>query len=410
MFLSKLMPVNEVISKLNDNQVIMDKEEVDIKDSYMRVLAEDVKSFYNSPPFDKSAMDGYAVIAENTFGASNNVHKTLKVIDQIGAGDFSDKEIHDGEAILIATGAPIPKGANAVIMTEYTSCDGNTLTIHSQVTPGENISPKAEDIKEGEIILKANTLIRPQEMGLIASAGYNKIQVYKKPRVKLIVTGNELVEPSKNVDTRSKIINSNQYTISSMVLSTGAEVDIVHGNDDFEEVKELIDNASKEYDLVITTGGTAISKGDVVVDAVEELGEILYHGVAMRPGKPAGAGVVNNTVVFTLSGQPVAAMGQFDAFVRTYLFRMQGIDYHFNIVKRESMLKIPSTLGRTDFIRTYSDNTHAKHILNRGSGIIRSMVEANSYIIIDENNEGIEKGDVVDVVLFNSMNLEGLFY
>ena len=146
----------------------------------------------------------------------------------------------------------------------------------------------------------------------------------------------------------------------------------------------------------------------MVLDAVDELGEILYHGVAMRPGKPAGAGVVNNTVVFTLSGQPVAAMSQFDVFVRTYLYRMEGLDYNFDIVKRESMLKIPSTLGRTDFIRTYSDHFHAKHVLNRGSGIIRSMVEANSYIIIDENNEGVEKGDMVDVVLFNTMNIEGL--
>ena len=408
MFLSKLMPLNEAVSKLNDNQIIMDKETINIKDSYMRVLAEDIKSYYNSPPFDKSAMDGYAVIAENTFGASNNVHKTLKVIDHIGAGDYSDKEIHDGEAILIATGAPIPKGANAVIMSEYTSCDGDELSIHSQVTPGENISPKAEDIKEGQIVLKSNTLIRPQEIGLIASAGYNEIQVYKKPRVKIIVTGNELVEPSRDVDTKSKIINSNQYTISSMVESTGALVDVIHVYDVYDDVKEAIDNATKNYDLVITTGGTAISKGDVVLDAVDELGEILYHGVAMRPGKPAGAGVVNNTVVFTLSGQPVAAMSQFDVFVRTYLYRMEGLDYNFDIVKRESMLKIPSTLGRTDFIRTYSDHFHAKHVLNRGSGIIRSMVEANSYIIIDENNEGVEKGDMVDVVLFNTLNIEGL--
>ena len=407
MFLSKLTSLNDATRRLNNNQTVVDTELINIKDSYMRVLAEDIKSFHNSPPFDKSVMDGYAIIAENTFGASNNVHKNLKIIDRIGAGDFSDKEIHNGEAILIATGAPIPKGANAVIMAEFTSSEGDVLTIHSQVTPGENISPIAEDIEEGQLVLEKNTLIRPQEMGLIASAGFNEIEVYKKPRVKLIVTGSELVDPSPDVDTRSKIINSNQYTISAMIKSSGASVDLIHLSDDYETVRDEIDKASKEYDLVITTGGTAISKGDVVVDAVNEIGEILYHGVAMRPGKPAGAGLVNGTVVFTLSGQPVAAMAQFDIFTRTYLFRMQGLDYNFNIVKRKSMLKIPSTLGRVDFIRTYSDNTASRHILNRGSGIIRSMVEANSYIIIDENTEGINKGDMVDVVLFDSINWNG---
>lgn len=407
MFLSKLTSLNDAILKLNNYQIIMDTEKINIKDSYMRVLAEDIKSFHNSPPFDKSAMDGYAVIAEDTFGASNNLHKNLKIIDKIGAGDFSDKEIHNGEAILIATGAPIPKGANGVIMAEFTSSDEDTLTIHSQITPGENISLMAEDIKEGQLVLEKNTLIRPQEMGLIASAGFKEIEVYKKPKVKLIVTGSELVEPSSEVDTRSKIINSNQYTIAAMIKSSGADVDVIHLSDDYNAVKEHINQASKDYDLVITTGGTAISKGDVVVDAVDEIGELLFHGVAMRPGKPVGVGIVNDTIVFTLSGQPVAAMAQFDIFARIYLFRMQGLDYKFNIVKRKSMLKIPSTLGRVDFIRTYSDNTNARHILNRGSGIIRSMVEANSYIIIDENNEGINKGDMVDVVLFDSINWNG---
>ena len=405
MFLSKLMPLNEAVSKLNDNQKFTDTEKISIDEAYMRVLAEDIKSFHNSPPFDKSAMDGYALIAENTFGASNNVHKDFKIIDKIGAGDFSNKTVHDGEAISISTGAPIPDGANAVIMVEYTSSNGDTLTIHSQVTPGENVSPKAEDISKGDIVLKSNTLIRPQELGLIASAGYNEVEVFKKPNIKVIITGNELVEPSKELESKSKIINSNKYTIAALVKSAGANVTVSHAHDNFDEVKEAIDSASKEYDVVITTGGTAVSDGDVVLDAVEDLGEILFHGVAMRPGKPAGAGIVNDTPIFTLSGQPVAAMSQFDIFARTYIMKMQGLkDYEFNIVKRKSQLKIPSTLGRTDFIRTNADNIHARHILNRGSGIIRSMVEANSYIIIDENNEGIEKGDSVDLVFFDSMN------
>ena len=403
MFLSKLDSLKNTIKLIDDNQKTTDIEEISISEAHKRVLAEDIMAFHDSPPFDKSAMDGFAVIAENTFGASQSAPKSLKIIDAIGAGEFSDKKVGENEAIVIATGAPVPEGANAVLMKEFTTTDGDDLTIYSQVTPGENVGPKAEDIKKGEKILSKNTFIRYQEMGLIASAGYNKVKVFKKPKVKLIITGNELVEPTKYEIDKAKIINSNQYTIKSMIEDSGAVCNIGHAGDTFEEVKEAIEEASKEYDVIMTTGGTAISKGDVVLDVVDDLGEVLVHGVAIRPGKPFGAGLINDKIIFTFSGQPVAAMSQFDMFARKYLFEMQGRSFDFNVVKRQSMLKIPSQLGRTDFIRAVSDDEFARHVLNRGSGIIRSMVEANSYIIIDENDEGYQKDDIIDVVFFDSL-------
>ena len=403
MFLSKLESLQNAIKMVSDNKRLTDIEEIPIHDAHKRVLAEDIIAFHDSPPFDKSAMDGFAVIAENTFGASQSMPKEFKIIDAIGAGDFTEKTVGEGEAIVIATGAPIPKGANAVIMKEYTTTDGDDLTIYSQVTPGENVSPKSEDIEKGQKILDKNTFIRYQELGLIASAGYDTVKVFKKPKVKVIITGNELVEPTKEEIDKAKIINSNQFTIKAMIEDSGAIADIGRAGDSFDEVKEAILKASEEFDVIMTTGGTAISKGDVVLDVVADIGEILFHGVAMRPGKPAGAGLVNGKMIFTLSGQPVAAMSQFDVFARKYLFEMQGRSFDFKTVKRESQLKVPSQLGRTDFIRAVSDEQHAKHVLNRGSGIIRSMVEANSYIIIDENDEGYQKNDIVDVVFFDSL-------
>ena len=403
MFLSKLDSLNNALKLINDNQKLTDIEEISIAEAHKRVLAEDIISYHDPPPFDKSAMDGFALIGEDTFGASQSVPKNFKIIDAIGAGDFSDKTVGSNEAVVIATGAPIPDGANAVLMKEYTTSEGDNLTIFSQVTPGENVSPKSEDIKKGQKILDKNTFIRYQELGLIASAGYDKVKVFKKPMVKLIITGNELVEPTKNEIDKAKIINSNKYTIKSMIEDSGAICEITHAGDTFDEVKSAMLQASKDYDVIITTGGTAISKGDVVLDVVDDIGEVLFHGVAIRPGKPIGAGVVGGKMVFTLSGQPVAAMSQFDIFTRKYLFEMQGRSFDFNIVKRVSKLKIPSQLGRTDFIRAFSDEDYAKHVLNRGSGIIRSMVEANSYIIIDENDEGYQKDDLVDVVFFNSL-------
>ena len=403
MFLSKLDSLNNALKLINDNQKLTDIEEISIAEAHKRVLAEDIISYHDSPPFDKSAMDGFALIGEDTFGASQSAPKDFKIIDAIGAGDFSDKTVGSNEAVVIATGAPIPDGANAVLMKEYTTSEGDNLTIFSQVTPGENVSPKSEDIEKGQKILDKNTFIRYQELGLIASAGYDKVKVFKKPMVKLIITGNELVEPTKNEIDKAKIINSNKYTIKSMIEDSGAICEITHAGDTFDEVKSAMLQASKDYDVIITTGGTAISKGDVVLDVVDDIGEVLFHGVAIRPGKPIGAGVVGGKMVFTLSGQPVAAMSQFDIFTRKYLFEMQGRSFDFKIVKRVSKLKIPSQLGRTDFIRAFSDEDYAKHVLNRGSGIIRSMVEANSYIIIGENDEGYQKDDLVDVVFFNSL-------
>lgn len=403
MFLSKLDSLSGALKLIDENQKLMDTEEVPLTEAHKRVLAEDIIAYHNSPPFDKSAMDGFALKGENTFGASQSNPKTLKIVDAIGAGDFCDKTIHEGEAIVIATGAPVPEGADAVLMKEYTTTDGDELTIYSQVTPGENVSPKAEDIKKGSQILSKNTFIRYQEMGLIASAGYDTVKVYKKPKIKLIITGNELVEPTKEEIDKAKIINSNYFTIKSMIEDAGAIASISHAGDTFEEVREEVLKASEEYDVIMTTGGTAISKGDVVLDVVDDLGDILFHGVAIRPGKPIGAGIINGKMIFTFSGQPVAAMSQFDIFARKYLFKMQGRDFDFHIVKKEAKLKIPSQLGRTDFIRAFTDDDYARHILNRGSGIIRSMVEANSYIIINENDEGYQKGDIVDVVFFDSL-------
>ena len=403
MFLSKLDSISNALKLISDNQKLTEVEEIPIAEAHKRVLSEDIISFHDSPPFDKSAMDGFAVIAKDTFGASQSNPKTLKIIDSIGAGDFSDKSLTNEKAILIATGAPIPKGANAVLMKEFTTKNRDELTIYSQVTPGENVSPKSEDIKKGEKILSKNTFIRYQEMGLIASAGYDSVVVFKKPKVKLIVTGNELVDPTKEEIDKAKIINSNKYTIKAMAEDSGAIIQTNYVGDSFKEVKEAILDASNDYDVIITTGGTAISEGDVVLDVVDDIGEILFHGVSIRPGKPIGAGIVNEKMIFTFSGQPVAAMSQFDIFARKYLFEMQGRHFDFHITKRQSQLKIPSSLGRTDFVRAVSDDNYAKHVLNRGSGIIRSMVEANSYIIIDENDEGYQKGDIVDVIFFDSL-------
>ncbi|MDR3291969.1 MAG: molybdopterin molybdotransferase MoeA, partial [Methanobrevibacter sp.] len=404
MFLSELIGIEDAFKIIRNNQKVKEYETISLEDAYLRVLGEDIYSYHDSPPFDKSAMDGYALIAKDTFSASNNNPITITIIDEIRAGDFSEKEVHDCEGIKISTGAPIPKGADGVLMEEFTIANGNNLEIYSQVTPMENIAPKGEDIKKDDKILDKAILLKPSTIGLIASAGYDKVKVYKKPKIKLITTGDELVEPSKTLE-KAHIINSNKYIISNMIKSLGCIVEIDYCKDNKDEVKIAILKASKECDIILTTGGTAISKGDVVVDAVELIGEILFHGVAIRPGKPFAFGKVNETPIFMLSGNPSAAMTQFDIFIRKYIFEIQGLKYNPSILKRISKVKIPSNLGRTDYIKVSSDDKHVNYSLNKGSGIIHSMVAGNSYLIIDGNNEGIKKGDIADIIFFKAMEL-----
>ncbi|MDI9618661.1 gephyrin-like molybdotransferase Glp [Methanothermobacter sp.] len=404
MFLSELIPVRDAFRILDENQRSTDTETLDLLYAHKRVLAEDLKARFDSPPFDRSAMDGYAVRAEDTFGSSPENPSRFTVIDSIGAGDVSDVDVGRGEAVKIATGAPIPSGADAVVMEEYTVSSGPEISVVRPVFPGENVAPAGEDFRAGDTVLSKGTLLRPAEIAMAASAGYSQLRVYKRPSVKVIITGNELMEPSADLEP-GKIPNSNLYTLKALVESAGGEAEVIHAPDDMDIIVDEIRGAVKEHDMIITTGGTAVSRGDVVVDAVDSLGDVLFHGVAIRPGKPVAFGIVEGKPVFMLSGYPVAAMVQFDVLARYYLLRMQHLDYSHRTVKGRCLGKVASGPGRTEYVRASADNGIVKPVQSRGSGIIRSMVESNAYIVIDENLEGIAEGEECEVLLFDSMTL-----
>ena len=325
MFLSNLMPVKKAQDIISSSLKNVGTEEISLEDAHKRVLSEEIVSLLNSPPFERSAMDGYAIRAEDTFGFSENNPAKLKIVDTIGAGQVSDTIIKNGEAIKIATGAPIPKGSNAVVMEEYTVADNDSLEVEMSITPGENVSPMGEDIETGDIVLKKGKILKPQDLAIIASAGYSKIEVFKKPKIGVITTGNELVMPRPDI-SGAEIINSNHYTFIAFVESALAVPTLVHCLDSAKKVEDEFERLLETHDGLISTGGTAISKGDVVVDVTEKIGEVLVHGVALRPGKPFGFGIAHEKPIFMLSGYPVAAMVQADVFVRNNLYKMQGID------------------------------------------------------------------------------------
>jgi molybdopterin molybdotransferase len=397
MFLSKLTPVPDAKKIIMKSMTSTEVELINLDEGYQRVTAQDVVSVLNSPPFDRSAMDGFAIRAEDTFGHSQTNPVQLTIINRIGAGELSTLELKKNEAIKIATGAPIPIGSNSVVMEEYTQEINDLLDVEMSVTPGENVSPLGEDFKKDDVVLNSGKFLRPQELAIIASAGYDQVAVYKKPKVAVIITGSELVMPKRELKG-AEVINSNHYTVKSQVQSSLAIPEMYHSVDNAEMLEELFINTLKDYDAIITTGGTAISKGDVVVDVASKLGEVLLHGVSVRPGKPFAFAQINNKPVFMLSGFPVAAMVQYDIFVRDGLLKMQGLERKSLIIEKKAAKKIPSTLGRTDYIRARMDGSLVWPLKIKGSGIIRSMVESDCYIIIPENLEGIAAGEKCEVL------------
>jgi molybdopterin molybdotransferase len=404
MFLSNLMPVKKAQNIINSSLKKVGVEEISLEDAYKRVLAEEVTSLLNSPPFERSAMDGYAIRAEDTFGFSETNPAKLRIIDSIGAGQVSNAVVESGNAVKIATGAPIPEGANAVVMEEYTVSEGDYIDVEMSLTPKENVSPMGEDIHKGDIVLSEGRIIRPQDLAIIASAGYNRVKVFKKPKIGVITTGSELVMPRPDI-TGAEVINSNHYTFKALVESAMAIPTLIHCIDSEKLVNEEFKRLLETHDALISTGGTAISKGDVVVDVTAEIGEVLIHGVALRPGKPFGFGIINKKPIFMLSGYPVAAMVQADVFVRNSLYKMQGIEIEPQSIPLLASRKIPSSLGRTDYIRAKTEGNMVRPLKIKGSGIIRSMVESNSYIIIEENLEGIGKGEECNVLLYDSLTI-----
>jgi molybdopterin molybdotransferase len=404
MFLSHLIPVKKARQIIKNILTQTGIEEIRLEDAHRRVLAENVISRLDSPNFDRSAMDGYALKAEDTFGFSEKNPAQLVIIDRIGAGQTSKVVLKKGKAVKISTGAPLPEGSNAVVMEEYTLEDGNNLQVEASLTPGENVSYRGEDISQGDTVLKTGRLLKPQDMAVIASSGSEKVKVFKKPRVGVINTGSELVTPRPDI-SGAEVINSNHFMLKALVESSLAIPTLIHSVDDAELVGGQFKKLLKTHDAIITTGGTAISKGDVVVDVADQLGQVLIHGVALRPGKPFAFAQVDDKPVFMLSGYPVAAMVQFDVLVRAPLQEMQNLKRKPIYIKKITNRKIPSTLGRTDYIRGKTKGNMVNPLKRKGSSIIMSMVESNCYIVIEENLEGIEEGEECDILLYDSLQV-----
>jgi molybdopterin molybdotransferase len=370
-------------------------EEIGFADALNRVLAEDVHSPVDSPPFDRAAMDGYAIRGEDSFGASPNKALRLRILNK-------RVEIGARECFPIQTGMPMPKGSNAVVMLEYTKERGSDLELFRPVTPGKNVSFIGEDVKKGDVVLKEGRVLRAHDLGMLASIFKSTVPVYKRAKLGIISTGDELLDPS--VAGGNGIADVNSYMLAALTKKIADPRRIGIVRDDYDSIKTAISSGLDDCDGLLTTGGSSVGKRDFLADAVSDLGEIKFHGVAIRPGEPTGFGIINNKPVFVLPGYPVAAIAAFEMLVRPFLYAMHGVKEERAKIFAIASKKIPSAVGRTDFVRVKricsEDECYVEPIRVSGSGILSSMTESNGFVLIEENKEGIEEGERVAVVLY----------
>lgn len=394
-----LISVDEALSRiLNVASPVEEAESINIENTSGRVLAEALKSTIDVPGYDNSAMDGYAVRSAEC--AEPGV--TLTVSQRIPAGQ-TGVELEAGTAARIFTGAPIPEGADAVVMQELCQQQGDNVTINTAVKADENIRRAGEDIEKDSVILRAGTRIRPQEQGLIASVGLANVAVKRKLKVATFFTGDELVEPGKKLG-QGQIYNSNRYTLNGLLQTAGCEVtDFGIVPDTLEATLDVLKRAAENADLVLTSGGVSVGEEDYVRIALQQLGEMTMWRINMKPGKPVAFGNVDNTLFMGLPGNPVSVFVTFLIFARPLILKMQGAEnylsnelsirsgFEWKGVKRKEYLRAR--------VRHDEAGTYAEIYPHQGSGVLSSASWADGLAII-EPGKAINVGDVLKYIPF----------
>lgn len=384
---------------------------ITLLDSLDHRLAREVRASEDLPGFDRSTVDGYAVRARDTYGATEGMPSYVDIAGEVLMGREPEGAVKAGHAWRIATGGMLPGGADAVVMVEYTEeLDARTIGITRPVAPGENVVRKGEDIGAGEIALPAGHRIRPQDLGLLAAVGVTEVEVFPALRVGIISTGDELVG-LEGTPKPGQVRDVNSYTIYGAVHSCGGKPRL-YGmvRDIYDELKKTLKVALQENDLVLLSGGSSVGTRDVAARVIDEMGEpgVLFHGIAVKPGKPTIGAIINGKPVFGLPGHPASAMVIFELMVapllRTGGYPAGGEENPLNFPMRAIITRnLHSAAGREDYIRvklsSRDGHFYADPILGK-SGLIGTMVKADGLARIPSGKEGVEAGELVEVKLF----------
>ena len=401
-----LLPVKVALTKLMDVWLPgeLGVQDIALDKALDRVLAYNVISTVDVPPFDRSTVDGYAVRAADTFGATDGLPAFIEIVESILMGQTPVKELRIGEASRIATGGMLPKGTDAVVMVEYTEIiDEQTIAVMNPVAPGENVIYQGEDIKDTSILLPAGRRLRPADLGALAAIGEVRVRVRRKPKVEIISTGDEIVPP-EIVPASGQVRDINSYSLAAAVQRAGGEPQLKGlVKDRFEDVETAVQNSLAESDIVVVSGGSSVGTKDVVASVLAKLGApgVLVHGVAIRPGKPLLMAVNDNKPVFGLPGHPVSAMVTFDLFVRPAIEKLLGSGPGLRpSVYARLARNLASTTGREDYVRVRllagESGPVAEPILGK-SGLISTLAQADGTIVIPPDKEGLLAGEEVEV-------------
>lgn len=375
-------------------------ERVALGDADGRVLAEDVVAAFDVPPFARAAMDGYAVRAEDTSGASRDQPRALRRVGTVFTGQVADRSVGPGECIEIATGAPMPEGADAVVIVEETDGEASgSVRVFSPVSPGQNIGPQGADIHRGHRVLQAGTALTPSRIGAIAALGRADIQVYARPRVAILSTGNEIVAPGETLGP-GQIYDINRFTLAAVVARHGG-VGVPHRTaaDTLDDLSRAVDDCLQD-DLLVFSGGSSVGERDLILDVLAARGELIFHGIALKPGKPTAFGKIGGKLFFGMPGYPTSCLSNAYILLVPALRQIARLPPH---TIRSVMLplseRIASAPGRHQ-IYTVRILDGAAVPAFKSSGDITSMSQADGYIEISAQTDSVEKGDRVEVKLF----------
>ena len=386
---------------LENIRPLKETEVVDIGSCLGRVLSFELKAKENIPPFDNSAMDGFALRTRDLIGASRKNPKVLEVVESLPAGYPAKRSVGSMQAIRIMTGAPLPKGADSVVMVEDTARDerrNEFVKIYKAVKKGENVRYAGEDVQKGEVVIKKGTVLKSGHIGLLASLGIAKIKVFREPRVAILATGDELVEIGQKLSP-GKIRNSNAYSLYAQVLKVSA-IPVLLGiaRDNKKDLEQKI-RKGLSADMLLVSGGVSVGDYDFVKDVLKDLGtKMKFWRVAMKPGKPLAFGMIKDVPVFGLPGNPVSSMVSFEQFVRPALLKMAGAKdifrFHLPALAKDDFEK---KKGLRYFLRVILENKEGQLYASltgpQGSGILKSMALANGIMELPEDVETLRKGE-----------------
>ena len=374
-------------------------ERVPLREASGRVLARPVMAGADVPPFDRAAMDGYAVVAEDTFGASAHDPRTLRCVGRVFTGEIAAEPVDRGTCIEIATGAPMPDGADAVVMVEETERAGDAVRVLTPVYPRQHVGRRGADITSGQTLLSSGEVLNPSRIGALAAIGATDVDAFARPRVAIVSTGNEIVEPGQPL-APGQIYDINQFTLASIIAEHGG-VPVVHSvaADTIAGLTAAI-AATGDEDVVVFSGGSSVGERDLILDAIGQLGEIVFHGIAVKPGKPTAFGRIGGRPVFGMPGYPTSCLSNAYLLLAPMLRRIARLpEYKPTTIRLPLARRVVSTTGRHQFYTVRVEGGSAVPAF-KASGDITSMSRADGYIEIPAQTDIVEAGELVDVRLF----------